>query len=109
MTLSFGYNLVWIKKEAISYGLLYVLTDNPGKVSIINGTNRFDSMEIIGGNPKKILFNSVDGLAYITKQNNYYSIDVFEDKILKDNIPIKYLYDEIVVNPSTGLVYIVRW
>ncbi len=60
----------------------------------------------IAGNPKKILFNSVDGLTYITKENNYdYSIDVYEDKILKSNIPIKYLYDEIVANPASGLVY----
>jgi hypothetical protein len=60
----------------------------------------------IRGNPKKILLNSVDGLAYITEENNYdYSIDVFEDKILKSNIPIKYLYDEIAANPSSGLVY----
>jgi DNA-binding beta-propeller fold protein YncE len=85
--------------------LLYVLTNNPGKISIINNTDIIDTIEMVG-NPKNILFNSINGLVYITKENNYdYSIDVFEDKILKSNIPIKYLYDEIAVNPSNGLVY----
>ncbi|WP_458720626.1 hypothetical protein [Candidatus Nitrosocosmicus sp. R] len=85
--------------------LLYVLSNNPGKASLINDTEIIDTMEI-GGNPKKIFFNPANGLTYVTKENNYdYSIDVFEGKLLKNNIPIKYLYDEIVVNPSNGLVY----
>ncbi len=85
--------------------LLYVLTNNPGKLSLINDTKIIDTIEMVG-NPKNILFNSIDGLAYITKENNYdYSIDVFEDQLLKSNIPIKYLYDEMTTNPSNGLVY----
>ncbi|CAN5749217.1 hypothetical protein BH23THE1_BH23THE1_07940 [soil metagenome] len=52
------------------------------------------------------MFNSQNGLAYITKENNYeYSIDVFHIEFLKSNIPIKYLYDKIVINPSKALVY----
>ncbi|WP_148685652.1 YncE family protein [Candidatus Nitrosocosmicus hydrocola] len=87
---------------------LYVLTSNPGRVSLVSGTDILDQIEL-EGNPKKILFSPLDGLAYITKENNYeYSIDVFYDEFLKSNIPIKYLYDEIVTNPSQGLVYMLE-
>jgi hypothetical protein len=89
-------------------GFLYVLTNDPGKVSLVSGTDILDQMEL-EGNPKKILFTPLDGLAYITKENNYeYSIDVFYDEFLKGNIPIKYLYDEIITNPSQGLVYMLE-
>jgi len=86
-------------------GFLYVLTNDPGKVSLINGTDILDEMEL-AGNPKNILFTPLNGLAYITKENNYeYSIDVYHNELLKSNIPIKYLYDELATNPSSGLVY----
>jgi hypothetical protein len=38
---------------------LYVLTNDPGKVSLINGTDILDQMEI-GGNPKNILFTPLN-------------------------------------------------
>jgi hypothetical protein len=89
-------------------GFLYVLTNDPGRVSLINGTDIPDQMEI-GDNPKDILFTPSNGLAYITKEDNYeYSIDVFHNEFLKSNIPIKYMYDEIVTNPYKGLVYMLE-
>ena len=97
--------------ENVAYNLndkfLYLLSNNPGKLTTINDTRIVDSKEI-GGNPEKILFNPNSGLIYVTKENNYeYSIDVFENLLLKSNIPIKYLYDGIIVNPSNGLIYMV--
>ena len=87
---------------------LYLLTNDPGKITTINDTEIVDSEEI-GGNPKKILFNPGNGLTYVTKEKNYeYSIDVFENLVLKNNIPIKYLYDRITINPSNGLIYILE-
>jgi hypothetical protein len=97
--------------ENVAYNLndkfLYLLSTNPGKLTTINDTRIVDSKEI-GGNPEKILFNPNSGLMYVTKENNYeYSIDVFENLLLKSNIPIKYLYDGIIVNHSNGLIYMV--
>lgn len=55
------------------------------------------------------MFNSQNGLVYITKENYYeYSIDVFHIEFLKSNIPIKHLYDKIANNPSKALAYMLE-
>jgi hypothetical protein len=65
---------------------------NPGKLSLINNTKIIDTIGIVG-NLKNILFNSINGLAYITKENDYYySTDVFEDKLLKTIFQSNTLY-----------------